>query len=310
MGDNRTLGDGNQAGRSGASTHCNYRRHTENKSFLLYLISFTEVKGLPNGPHIQFTGEFGMRSGSPDKAAIKGSMQKASANFPNQHDLQRVIQLALQQVEWQQGRHFLERKIGFYLFFPPINKCRHLFILLAVSWHLKHLSREWHFPATTNRHTGWDRMYLFYPQLLQLISSTFCPFSLLFCHLWLPTTCLWKCSTFHLCMQDEMRRKVLLLSLRWASVAQALLCSRAELDRLMTELLFSFPGPKDRAGLPRASPTASVTAENVFIGRKTTQVTRPAPRALPHGEPPCWSESTRVPGTLIPAGLSFPPTPL
>lgn len=70
-----------------------------NKSFLLYLISFTEVNGLPNRPHIQFIGEFGIRSSSPDEAARKGSMQKESVNFPNQHHLQCVIQPALQQVE-------------------------------------------------------------------------------------------------------------------------------------------------------------------------------------------------------------------
>lgn len=100
-------------------------------------------------------------------------MQKESLNFPDQHHLQRVIQPALQQVEQQHSRRFLKRKIRFYLFFPPINKRRQTFIIIPVSWHPKHLSWERHFLAITSRHRGWDRMHLFHPQLLQLISSTF-----------------------------------------------------------------------------------------------------------------------------------------
>lgn len=110
-----------------------------------------------------------------------------TVNFSNQHHLQCVIQPALQQVKQQHGRHFLKRKIRFYLLFPPINKCWHIFIIPAVSWHLKHPSWERYFLVISNRHRGWDRMYLFYPQLLQMISSTFCPSLLLCCHFWLHT---------------------------------------------------------------------------------------------------------------------------
>lgn len=70
-----------------------------NKGFLLYLISFTEANGLPNRLYIQFISEFGTRSGSPYETAKKGSMQKESVNFLNQHHLQCVIQPALQQVK-------------------------------------------------------------------------------------------------------------------------------------------------------------------------------------------------------------------
>lgn len=40
-----------------------------NESFLLHLISLTEVKGLPSRPHVQFISEFGIRSGNSYEAA-------------------------------------------------------------------------------------------------------------------------------------------------------------------------------------------------------------------------------------------------
>lgn len=72
-------------------------------------------------------------------------------------------------------------------------------------------------------------------------------------------------------MQGVMRGKAV-LSFSWASVAHTQLYSKAELDRLMMELLFFSPSPKDGAGLPMSSPKASATAENAFTGRKTTVV--------------------------------------
>lgn len=102
-------------------------------SFLLYLISFTEVNGLPNRPHIQFIGEFGIRSGSPYEAAKKGSLQKGSINSPSQHHLQ-VCDPTCSATRRTAARQALsERKMGFCLFFPPVNKCRHIFIILAAS---------------------------------------------------------------------------------------------------------------------------------------------------------------------------------
>lgn len=51
---------------------------------------------------------------------------------------------------------------------------------------------------------------------------------------------------------------------------------KAELDRLLIELLFFSPSPKDEAGLAISSPIGSATAENVFTSTQTTVVPMPA----------------------------------
>lgn len=56
-----------------------------NESFLLHLISLTEVNGLPSKPHIQFTSGFGIRSGTLCKAAK--NQVCAKRKFPSQHHL-------------------------------------------------------------------------------------------------------------------------------------------------------------------------------------------------------------------------------
>lgn len=97
-----------------------------------FLILFFSLK--PMDMYTQFIGWFGIRrgSGSPDKAAKKGSMQKKcklpslsniiSSGWPNL-----LWPNLFKQVEQQHGRCFL-KNIRFYLFFPPINKCRHIYL--------------------------------------------------------------------------------------------------------------------------------------------------------------------------------------
>lgn len=95
------------------------------------------------------------------------------------------------------------------------------------------------------------------------------------------------------------------LSLSWASVAHTQLCSKAELDRLMMELLFFSPSPEDGAGLAISSPIASSTAENVFTSTKITVVPMSAWAPYARGEPLCCHE--RAPMFWGCASMPFPP---
>lgn len=137
-----------------------------------------------------------------------------------------MIQSALQQYEQQHGRYFLKRKIRFYLFFHPFNTWGYIFIVLTVSWQLKHLSvGDTSQPLPTGTEAGTECIY----------------FTLSFC-IWLHPSC----PSFRLLCFKSAQLSASVCKMRWekrdnrwVSLAHTLLCSAAEQDRLVVQLLSS-----------------------------------------------------------------------